>query len=76
MDPQPFLKNICEIVDKEGSGDVTLTLSKDKVVANEEAFRSLNFVNSSHKYRNEIFKPQYDPPKIVNHVWLNGCHSN
>jgi hypothetical protein len=72
---EAFLRNTCELVDREGSGDVTLTLSRDKAVGNEEPFRSLNFLNGNDKYRNEIFKPIYDAPRIVNHVWLNGCHS-
>ena len=55
---------------------MTLTLSKDKVIANEEPFRSLNFANTSDKYRNEIFKPVYDPPRIMNHIWLNGCYAD
>ena len=55
---------------------MTLTISRDKAIANEEPFRSLNFSDSVDKYRNEIEKPLYDPPRITNHPWLNGCYSD
>ena len=74
-EPEIFLNSFCEIVEKEVMGDVTITLSKDRAVGNEEPFRSLNFLNSNDKFRMYIFKPLYDPPIILNHNWLNGCSS-
>jgi len=73
--PESFLVSFCELIDKENSQDITFNLSKDKVIGNEEAFRSLNFTNSCDKYRSEIFRPIYDPPKIIHHMWLNGIYA-
>ena len=70
-----FITYFCELVDKEGMEDVTLSISKEKTINGDEPFRSLNFICKNDKYRSEIFKPLYDPPTILQHEWLSGCSS-